>query len=266
MFAKSSSITRVALFAASLLCIGQSQADVTATPGVLKIGMEITYPPFESYDGDKVVGSDPELIEALAGQLGLKTKMVDTKFPNLIMGLNAGHYDAIISGMYITPERQLQAQTIPYAQSGAAILVPKGSDLKAQVPEDLCGHKIGLLQGSSWVGQFRQLSSDYCLANNKGSITVNEYPNSPEVTQALLSHNIEAQVEIGGAAQLIVKHTGGRVLITSDKLIYPAPLGIYVKKGNDATFQALSQALAQSKANGEYAAILKKYNLEPIHN
>ncbi|MGF0241026.1 ABC transporter substrate-binding protein [Rhodococcus sp. IEGM1300] len=264
MFSKSSRMTRVALFAASLLCIGQSQADVTATPGVLKIGMEITYPPFESYDGDKVVGSDPELIDAMAAHLGLKTQMLDTKFPNLIMGLNAGHYDAIISGMYITPERQLQAQTIPYAQAGAAILVPKGSELKAQVPEDLCGHKIGLLQASIWVGKFRQLSTDYCLANNKGAITVNEYPNSPEVTQALLSRNIEAQVEIGGAAQMIIKRTGGRVVIASDQLIYPQTLGIYVKKGNDATFQALTQALAQSKANGEYAAILKKYNLDAI--
>ncbi|MDY7530900.1 transporter substrate-binding domain-containing protein [Pseudomonas sp. Bout1] len=264
MFAKTSGITRAALFTASLLCIGQSQADVTATPGVLKIGMEITYPPFESYDGDKVVGSDPELITAMAAHLGLKTQLLDTKFPNLIMGLNAGHYDAVISGIYITPERQLQAQTLPYAQAGASILAPKGSELNAKTPQDLCGHKIGLLQGSAWVAKFLQLSSDYCLPNNKGAITVNQYPNSPEVTQALMSRNIEAQVEIGGAAEMIVKRTGGRVMITSDTLIYPQTLGIYVKKGNDATFKALTEALAQSKASGEYAAILKKYNLDAI--
>ena len=264
MFTPSLRLTRIALFSASLLCIGQSMAEVTRTPGVLKIGMEITYPPFESYDGDKVVGSDPELIDALAGQLGLKTQLIDTKFPNLIMGLNAGHYDAIISGMYITPERQLQAQTIAYARAGAAILIPKGSTLTAQVPEDLCGHKVGLLQASTWVLKLRELSNAYCLPNNKGAITVNEYPNSPEVTQALISRNIEAQVEIGGAAQMIVQRTGGRVQIASTQLIYPQTLGIYVKKGNDATFQALTQALAQSKANGEYAAILKKYNLDAI--
>jgi len=26
-----------------------------------KVGMDITYPPFESYEGDKVVGFDPEV-------------------------------------------------------------------------------------------------------------------------------------------------------------------------------------------------------------
>ncbi|MGQ1887827.1 transporter substrate-binding domain-containing protein [Serratia marcescens] len=258
------SFPRIVLFAASLLCIGQSMAEVTRTPGLLKIGMEITYPPFESYEGDKVVGSDPDLIQSMARYMGLTTQLIDTKFPNLIMGLNAGHYDAVISGMYITPERQSQAQTIPYAQAGAAILVPKDSDLQARVPEDLCGHKIGLLQSSNWVLKFQQLSTDYCLPNNKGAITINEYPYAPEVTQALISRNIEAQVEIGGAAQMIVQRTGGRVQISSEHLIYPQTLGIYVKKGNDATFQALTKALAQSKASGEYAAILKKYNLDAI--
>ncbi len=66
--------------------------------------MEITYPPFESYDANKnVVGSDPDLARSLAKAMGAKASFVDTKFPNLINGLNAGHYDAIISGMYITP-------------------------------------------------------------------------------------------------------------------------------------------------------------------
>ncbi len=106
--------------------------------------MEITYPPFESYDADKnVVGSDPELSQALAKHLDAKAQFVDTKFPSLILGLNAGHYDAIISGMYITPERQTQAMTIPYAKTGAAIMVPSNSTLKPGTPEELCGLKIG---------------------------------------------------------------------------------------------------------------------------
>lgn len=256
--------TRIALLTAALLCSTQTLAAVTGTPGVLKIGMEITYPPFESYDGDKIIGSDPDLIDSLARFLELKPQMIDTKFPNLIMGLNAGHYDAIISGMYITPEREAQAQAIPYAQSGASILAPKGSTLKASTPEELCGHKIGLLQSSLWVGKFRQLSSDYCVPNNKGAITVNEYPNSPEVTQALMSRNIEAQVEISGAARMIVERTGGRVVVISEKNVYPQTLGIYVKKGNEATYQALLKALANSRVNGEHAAILKQYSLDDI--
>ena len=252
------------LLAAGLLCATASLAN-TATPGQLKIGMEITYPPFESYDAEKnVVGSDPEIGHALAKHLQAKAQFVDTKFPSLILGLNAGRYDAIISGMYITAERQTQAMTIAYAKTGAAIMAPKDSGLNLQTPEDLCGLKVGLEQGTTWVGQLKKLSTEYCVPNNKGAISVSEFPSAPEVTQALLSKNIQAQVEIAGAAKMIAERTNGRVVVTTKHLVYPQTLGIFVKKGNDATYQALLEAFAQSKKSGEYAAILSKYNLEPV--
>ena len=56
----------------------------------------------------------------------------------------------------------------------------------------------------------------------------------------------------------------GRVVVTSHKLVYPQTLGIYVKKDAEDTYQALVKALAESKANGEYAAMLKTYDLEPV--
>ncbi|AJO76414.1 ABC transporter substrate-binding protein [Pseudomonas chlororaphis] len=257
-------VARLTLLTAGLLCATAGLAS-TATPGQLKIGMEITYPPFESYDSEKnVVGSDPELAHALARHLNAKAEFVDTKFPSLILGLNAGRYDAIISGMYITPERQTQAMTIAYAKTGAAIMASKDSGLNPQTPEDLCGLKVGLEQGTTWVSQLQKLSSDYCVPNNKGAISVNEYPSAPEVTQALLSKNIQAQVEIAGAAKMIAERTNGRVVVTSQHLIYQQTLGIFVKKGNDATYKALQEAFAESRRNGEYAAILGKYNLEPV--
>lgn len=254
---------RLTLLAAGLLSTCAALAAPTATPGELKVGMEITYPPFESYDANKnVVGSDPELSHSLAKAMGAKASFVDTKFPNLILGLNAGHYDAIISGMYITAERTAQAQAIPYAKTGAAIMTPAGSSIAPKTPEDLCGLKVGLEQGTTWVAAFNKLSTEYCVPNNKGAITISEYPSAPEVTQALLSKNIQAQVEIAGAAHMIAQRTNGRVVVTSTELVYPQTLGIYVKKGNDDTYKALLKAVEDSKKSGEYAAILKKYDLE----
>ena len=50
--------------------------------------------------------------------------------------------------------------------------------------------------------------------------------------------------------------------ISSKGSIYPQVLGIYVKKGNSQLLAALKAALEQFKASGEYAKLLKKYNLE----
>ncbi|CAD5198845.1 Arginine ABC transporter, periplasmic arginine-binding protein ArtJ [Pseudomonas sp. FEN] len=152
--------------------------------------------------------------------------------------------------------------TIAYAKTGAAIMVPSSSTLKPGTPEDLCGLKIGLEQGTTWVAQLQKLSSDYCVPKGKGAITVNEYPSAPEVTQALLSNNIQAQVEIAGAAKLIAEKTKGRVVVSSEHLVYPQTLGIFVKKGNDELYQALLKAFEETKKSGEYTAILSKYSLE----
>ncbi len=171
-----------ALLSMAILAAGMFGASVSmAATDTFKVGMEITYPPFESYDKDKnVVGSDPELATALAKHMNAKVEFVDTKFPSLILGLNSAKYDAVISGMYITPERQTQAQTIAYANTGASVMVPQGSEINAKKPEDLCGLKLGLEQGTTWVKEFRKLSDEYCVPNNKGAITVSEYPSAPK--------------------------------------------------------------------------------------
>lgn len=248
--------------AALLGTLQTASAALTATPGQFKVGMEITYPPFESYDGDKVVGSDPELAELLAKHMDLKASFVNTKFSGLILGLNAGHFDAVISGMYVTPERTAQALAIPYAQTGAAIMVPADSTERPAKPEDLCGKKIGLEKGTTWVPKFEELSKTYCVPNGKGAISVSEYPSAPEVTQALLSKNVQAQVEISGAAHMIAERSKGRVVVSSSELIYKQTLGMYVKKGNQELYDALKSAFQKTKDSGEFAALLKKYALE----
>ena len=247
----------------SLACAAQAEVK-TVTPGVLKVGMDITYPPFESFDGDKVVGSDPDFASDLAKQLGLKADFVNTEFAGLILGLKANHFDTVISGMYITPERTAQALAIPYARTGAAIMTKAGAAKEPKVPEDLCGLKVGLQRGTTWVAKLQKLSTDYCVTQGKGAIAVSEFPSAPEATQAMLAGNVDAQMEIGGAASQIVERSRGRVRITSPELVYKETLGIYLRKDNEALKQALEEAFAKVRASGEYAALLKKYNLEDV--
>ncbi len=55
------------------------------TEGVFKVGMEVTYPPFESYDSNNnIVGLDPEFAALIAQHLQAKPQLIDTKFTSLI--------------------------------------------------------------------------------------------------------------------------------------------------------------------------------------
>lgn len=257
--------TLAACVLASLFQLGSAQAaeaPKTLSSGELKVGMEISYPPFEYYENEQIKGFDPEVSAALAKRLGLQASFSDTSFPNLILGLDSSRFDTIISGMYILPERLEKADAIPYAKTGAAIMVRSDAAKKPATPEELCGLTVGLQQGTSWIPALQKVSDGYCKDNGAGAITINQYPTTAETTQALLSGHIQAHLEIDAASLLIVERARGRINISSKNAIYPQVLGIYVKKGNAQLLDALQGALDAFKASGEYAELLKKYNLE----
>lgn len=245
----------------ALMLTSMNQANATATlsPDTFKVGIEVAYPPFESWQNDNVVGFDAELAALISQQLGTRLQFIDTQLSGLILGLNATKYDAVISASYITDARKKQVDAIPYAQTGAYILVKSDSETKPADAEALCGLTVGLQSGTAWVSQLRAFSDTTCQAKGKAPITLQEYPTAPETLQALMSNHIQAQVDMAGTAQLFTERTRGRVIISSPETIYPQTLGIYVKKGNQALSADIRKALDTLRSNGEYAALLAKY-------
>ena len=177
------------------------------------------------------MGFDAELAALLSQKIGLTLQLVDTKFSSLILGLSGGRQDAVISALYITEERTRQADAIPYANTGAYIMVRSDSPLAPQTEHDLCGLTVGLQQGTSWVKKLQALSAGECQQQGKGAIEIKEFPTSPETLQALLSGNIQAQVDIAGVVSLFTQRSKGRLKVSSPQTIYPQTLGIYVRRG-----------------------------------
>jgi len=229
-----------------------------------KVGMDITYPPFESYEGDKVVGFDPEVAALLAEKMNMTPEFIDSRFASLVLGLKSNKFDAVISGMYILPERLKVADAVPYARTGASIIVAKGSVKQPTNEKGLCGMKVGLLQGESWVKELHQLSGTYCKTNGLPAITVHEFPSAPEVLQALFSRNVDAQLVLAGAAKLLVDKTKNRVEISSTELVYPQTIGIFVNKNNKELKAKIEKALAEITKNGSFPKVLEKYELLAI--
>ena len=270
IFTKACSLRRhvswgvLAACAAWMPCHVGAQSSPLMAAGELKVGVEVAYPPFESWLGDRVVGFDPELSALLAREMKARPIFMDTKMAGLILGLGAGQFDTVISALYITPERTAIADAIPYAGTGALILVAKGGPVQPKTEKELCGLKVGLQQGTAWISAIQKLSEAYCVGHGKPPVHVSEFPTGPEVTQALLSRNVEAQIEIAGTARMFAERTRNRLTISSPDLIYPQTLGIYIRKGNTPLRQAIEQALGRLRASGEYAALIKKYELEAV--
>lgn len=201
-------------------------------------------------------------LNGLAKSMGREAVNIDTRFPNLIPGLQGGRFDITNSSMYITAERLKVIDMVPYLKSGEAILARKGSDYQPKTPEDFCGHKIGSMGATSWLAQLQKLSADYCVKKGLKPIALSVYTTDPQTTQALLSRAVDAQITDAAVARGVVEKLGDRVVISSDTLIYPVLNGFGVKKGNTKVKTALEEALKKYSATPEYAALLKKYHFQ----
>ncbi|WP_175691297.1 ABC transporter substrate-binding protein [Burkholderia anthina] len=246
-------------FACSLASAAPLQ---TVRPGTLLVGSDLTYPPYAYLDAGKPAGFDAEFSRMLARHLKLEPVFLDTRFPDLILGMKARRFDVVASALYVTPDRVKQVDFVPYLKTGASLLVAKGSAFLPKTPQDLCGKRVGSIKGASWTPKLRTVSQDTCKAAGRGEISILEFPTSPEATSALMSKAVDVQIEDAAVAQGIPKQTNGRVEISSTTLLYPIVIGLGVTKGDSGLQSALEGALNDAKRSGEYDSLVKKYGLQ----
>ncbi|MCA8092039.1 ABC transporter substrate-binding protein [Burkholderia anthina] len=246
-------------FACSLASAAPLQ---TVRPGTLLVGSDLTYPPYAYLEAGKPAGFDAEFSRMLARHLKLEPVFLDTRFPDLILGMKARRFDVVASALYVTPDREKQVDFVPYLKTGAALLVAKGSAFLPKTPQDLCGKRVGSIKGASWTPKLRTVSQDTCKAAGRGEIAILEFPTSPEATSALMSKAVDVQIEDAAVAQGIPKQTNGRIEISSTTLLYPIVIGLGVTKGDSGLQGALESALNDAKRSGEYGSLVKKYGLQ----
>jgi len=141
------------LLAASLLCLlaVQSMPTARAAAAPLRVGMELSYPPFEMTDPTgRPTGVSVRLAEALGKHLGREIVIENIAFDGLIPALKTGRIDCIISSMTATPERARSiAFSEPYLRTGLALLVGAASPVGSAADLDLPGRTIAVKKGTT---------------------------------------------------------------------------------------------------------------------
>ncbi|RXJ88776.1 amino acid ABC transporter substrate-binding protein [Arcobacter sp. CECT 8983] len=118
---------------------------------VLKVGMELAYPPFEMSEKDGTPsGVSVDFAKALGDYLGREVVIENIAWDGLIPSLKTGKIDLIISSMTITEERKKSIDfSVPYAQSSLAILTNKNSQVKSIKDLNQAGKKVAVKKGST---------------------------------------------------------------------------------------------------------------------
>jgi ABC-type amino acid transport substrate-binding protein len=115
--------------------------------GVLRVGTDATYPPFESIENGQYTGYDMDLARALAAGLGVRAEFVNLSLDGQYDALAQDKVDVLISALPFIYERQKEVRyTRPYYDDGPVLVLPPGSPLAE--PSDLAGHTVAVELGT----------------------------------------------------------------------------------------------------------------------
>src|SRR5881394_3389088 len=94
-----------------------------------------SFPPMElASSSGAISGFDVDMATALAKTFGATSKPLKTAFPGLIPALNAKKCDAVISGIFVTPDRLKQAAAATYMKSHRVLIVKAGNPKNIHSP------------------------------------------------------------------------------------------------------------------------------------
>ena len=118
---------------------------------LLRVGMELSYPPFEMTDQQgRPTGVSVEIAEALGEHLGREIVIENVSFDGLIPALKTRKIDCIISSMTATPERAKSiAFSDPYLKTGLAILAGAAAKVASIEDLDQAGRTIAVKKGTT---------------------------------------------------------------------------------------------------------------------
>jgi polar amino acid transport system substrate-binding protein len=227
--------------------------------GKLKIGTDDTYPPSEFSDGGKIVGFDVDLFDAVAKKLGLQTEWVESKFGDIIPGIQSGKYELGISSFTINDERKGQTLMVSYFSAGTQWATQKGNP-KAVKIDDACGKKIAVQKDTVQVDDLKARSKK-CTDAGKPAIASEEFVDQTAATTAVVTGKDDAMLADSPVCAYAVKKTNGQLELLGD--IYDsAPYGAVVGKDQTAFAEAIRDALKALAADGTYKSILTKWGVE----
>lgn len=240
----------------------------TKYPGLagktLKVGLDPTLPPIMYRDPNnpsKIIGQDPDMVEAAMKCLGLKYELVGLDFGTLVPTLQAGQIQLIWSNIYYTPARAQAADFVNYATTGTAGIVKKGNPKNIKSIEDVCGKRAAPILGTVEDKGFQDASAK-CVAAGKPAIEITPYPNAPATSRAIENDRADVSMYDVVLVDQVVRTNPDKF----ERAYYfrsGIKIGVAVKKGNEELVTAVRDAITELQANGTQKALMQKNGIDP---
>jgi polar amino acid transport system substrate-binding protein len=245
------------LFGGAGLVEAQGDAPVLSRivkSGEFRVGTSGSQPPFSvvSKSGE-IIGHEVDLANLLAGAMGVELKLVQKPFGELLDALAAGEVDAVMSGMTMTPKRNLRSAFVgPYIVSGKSILTKSATLSAIDETADIDQSSITLvaLKGSTSEQFVNKLIPKAKLVTTA---------DTAEAVQMVLDDKADAMVADFPTCALAVLRYPEAGLATLNQPLTIEPIGIALPPGDSLLLNMVTNYLGALEGTGLLDVLEQKW-------
>jgi len=217
----------------------------------VKVASDIAYPPFEYEKGGDPVGFDIDLMDEIAKRANLNVEYQNVTFDGIIGGLSSNLYDASISAMTITPDRDKKIDfSDPYFNADQSLLVPSDSGVGSV--DDLGDATVGVQLGTTGEIKAKEFEEQGKIQGE-----IRTFDTIEDAFAAINNGQIDAIINDLPVSQDEVNNSDGALEIVQ---VIPTgeQYGIAFPEDSDL-IGPVNKALAEIKEDGTYEEIYKKW-------
>ncbi len=231
--------------------------DIKAS-GKLVIGVNIPYTPNEFKDeSGKIVGFDVDLMNAIAGTLGLTPEYRESDFAKIIPSIQGGTYNVGMSSFTDTKEREQTVDFVTYFSAGSLWAQRAGSGID---PENACGKKVAVQATTTQETDELPARNKKCTDAGQPAIQIIPFDGQDAATNAVILGQADAMSADSPVTLYAIKQSNGKLEQAGD-VFDSAPYGWPVKKGS-ALAASLQKALEHLIESGDYKTIATNWGVE----
>jgi ABC-type amino acid transport substrate-binding protein len=182
--------------------------------GVLRVGLDPSYPPFEWQDEKtgELQGYDVDLAREIGKRLGVQVSFVYVGFDSLLDAVRTNKVDAVVSGMPYDPtQTQSLSFGVWYFNAGQYLAIRTGNSAIRTV-SDLAGRRLGVELGSTGDLEARRLQA------KNADLAVETYHSADEALKALSDGKIDAALVDAISAYTFMSQ-GGQIALSGNAIL-----------------------------------------------
>lgn len=226
--------------------------------GKLVVGVNIPYAPNEFKDASgKIVGFDVDLMNAIAGTLGLTPEYREADFAKIIPSVQGGTFNVGMSSFTDTKEREQSVDFVTYFSAGTQWAQRPDNPID---PNDACGKRVAVQATTFQETDELPAKSKACTDAGKPAIAITPFDGQDAATNAVVLGQADAMSADSPVTAYAIKQSNGK-LEAAGEIFDAAPYGWPVAKGSPLA-QSLQQALEHLIEDGKYEEIAKNWGVE----